>query len=80
MASYFVASTAQPDTTPSVHDRHRCPPGRFPQEQAEYLGEFLDVQQALSLARLRFPLASPCACCAPATPAQQAGALSSLRT
>ena len=65
MASYFVASAALPDAPPSVHDRDRCPPGRFPREHAEYLGEFLDIRQALAVARLRFPGAGPCACCAP---------------
>lgn len=66
MASYFVASAALPDAPSSVHDRNRCPPGRFPREEAEYLGEFTDARQALAVARLRFPGAGPCACCAPA--------------
>ena len=39
MASYFVAGTALPDTPPFVHDRQRCPPGRFPREHAEYLAQ-----------------------------------------
>jgi len=82
MASYFVARPVQPDAPPAVHDRQRCPPESFPREQAEYLGEFGDVRQALAVARLRFPQAGPCACCAvPARAgAAPAGVLSSLRT
>lgn len=81
MASYFVATAALPGTPASVHDRLRCAPGSFPQGDAEYLGEFTDVRQALAVARLRFPLAAPCACCAPQPGAAAAArpALSFLR-
>ena len=81
MASYFVASAALPDTPASVHDRDRCPPGRFPRDGAEYLGEFSDMRQALAVARLRFPCASPCGCCAPVavTPTVMAALLTPLR-
>ena len=80
MASYFVASSGFPETAPSVHDRDRCPPGSFPREQAEYLGEFLEVGQALAVARLRFPQAAPCACCAGATIGGPTAPLTSLGT
>lgn len=81
MASYFVAGTALPDTPPSVHDRQRCPPERFPREQAEYLGEFNELHQALAVARLRFPHAGPCACCTavPVAGTAAAGELTILR-
>ena len=81
MASYFVATPVLPDKPASVHDRLRCPPGSFPAGDAEYLGEFTDVRQALAVARLRFPLAAPCACCTPQPGAAAAArsVLSSLR-
>ena len=77
MASFFVATAALPEAPASVHDRLRCPPGSFPRGEAEYLGEFADVRQALAVARLRFPLAAPCACCAP-PPGASASARSAL--
>ena len=64
MASYFVARPAPRSAARSVHDRSRCAPGVFPLEGAEYLGEFLDVRQALVVARVRYPQACPCTCCA----------------
>jgi len=64
MASYFVASRAPGDGPFAVHDRTRCPPGAFPTQGAEYLGDFLDVSQALAVARLRYPEAASCPCCA----------------
>jgi hypothetical protein len=70
MASYFVASPAFTGGAPAVHDRGRCPPATFP-PHGEYLGEFLDVSQALAVARLRYPHASACACCSAA--ARRAG-------
>lgn len=85
MASYFVACHAQPDGSHAVHDRSRCPPGRFPAEPAsEYLGEFLAPSQAFAVARLRYAQVRGCSCCDPlfASRAQPAlaGALTSLRT
>lgn len=65
MASYFVAHPASRGV-PAVHDRTRCPPGAFPQDGAEYLGEFIDAAQALAVARLRYPQAARCSCCTPA--------------
>ena len=63
MASYFVACEPQPDGAYPVHDRSRCPPRCFPREAStEYLGEFLDSQQALAVARLRYRKARDCAC------------------
>ncbi len=75
MASYFVASTRFPGESPAVHDRDHCPPGVFPQAGAEYLGEFFHAAQALAVARLRYPHARGCACCAPAQARVVAGAL-----
>ena len=63
MASYFVACEPQADGAYPVHDRSRCPPRCFPREGAtEYLGEFLDGQQAVAVARLRYRQARDCAC------------------
>lgn len=82
MASYFVTREALPDGAHAVHDRDRCAPGHFPVRGGlEYLGEFLDARQAVTVARIRFPLARCCDCSAKV--AQQrvgAGALGSLRT
>ena len=79
MASYFVARHARPGAG-AVHDRGCCPPGVFPLDEAEYLGEFLDVGQALAVARLRYPQVGPCACCggkaASAVSAESPGLLS----
>jgi hypothetical protein len=82
MASYFVARQALSDGAHAVHDRSRCPPGSFPLEAGvEYLGEFLDADQALRVARLRFPQAHGCACCtAKATDALGADVLGFLRS
>ena len=70
MASYFIAAQPQADGTHAVHDRGRCPPGRFPgPDGVEYLGEFIEPGQALAVARLRFAAVRGCACCVPqATP------------
>jgi hypothetical protein len=66
MASYFVAREPQADGAHPVHDRSRCPPRCFPREAAsEYLGEFLDAQQALAVARLRYRQARDCPCAFP---------------
>jgi hypothetical protein len=66
MASYFVACEPQADGAYPVHDRSRCPPRCFPRDAtSEYLGEFLDAQQALAVARLRYRQARDCACAAP---------------
>ena len=63
MASYFVACNAWPDGAAAVHDRSRCPPAAFPAACAEYLGEFVDVLQAVAVARLRYTHAKGCPCC-----------------
>ena len=63
MASYFVATHAQGDGAHAVHDRNRCPPGAFPRHAAEYLGDYLDVGQAIAVARLRYRHVAACACC-----------------
>lgn len=63
MASYFVTRQARADGSHPVHDRSRCPPGRFPRDASEYLGDFLHAGQALVVARLRFARAVACACC-----------------
>jgi hypothetical protein len=73
MASYFVASRVPGDGPFTVHDRSRCPPGAFPARGAEYLGEFLDADQALAVARLRYPDVAPCTCCAATAAAVRAG-------
>ena len=62
MASYFVGFDAHPDGVHAVHDRSRCPPGSFP-AATEYLGEFLDTRQAVTVARLRYAGARGCSCC-----------------
>ena len=68
MASYFVACEPQADGAYPVHDRSRCPPRCFPHDgSTEYLGEFLDGQQAVAVARLRYRQARDCLCAA-ATP------------
>jgi hypothetical protein len=86
MASYFVDCHARSDGAHAVHDRSRCPPGRFPCA-VEYLGEFLDAPQAVAVARLRYAHAQGCACCqealvaaAKVAPVPEASALSPLRS
>ena len=64
MASYFVATQALVDGAHAVHERSCCPPGAFPRDAAEYLGDFLDAGQALAVARVRYVHVAPCACCA----------------
>lgn len=64
MASYFVAMQALVDGAHAVHERNCCPPGAFPHDDAEYLGDFLDARQALAVARVRYVHVAPCACCA----------------
>ena len=64
MASYFVALPSAIGGVPAVHDRTRCPPGSFPGEGTEYLGEFFDAAQAIAVARLRYVDVGRCACCA----------------
>jgi hypothetical protein len=66
MASYFVATQARADGVHHVHDRSRCPPACFPAAAAEYLGEFADAGQAVTVARVRYAQARGCACCDPA--------------
>jgi hypothetical protein len=69
MASYFVACHAPPDGIHAVHDRDLCPPACFPYDGAtEYLGEYIDAMQAVSVARLRYPHAAGCSCCAQPAP------------
>jgi hypothetical protein len=81
MASYFVARHAPGEPAAAIHDRSRCPPGAFPFAGAEYLGEFLDASQALTVARVRYRHIASCACCAPAAAAVDAGRmLSALRS
>ena len=65
MASYFIARRAQPDGIHAVHDRSRCPPECFAGTATEYLGEFRDTTQAVTVARLRYAHARGCACCDP---------------
>lgn len=61
MASYFVACATQADGRHAVHDPSRCPGACLcAGSPAEYLGEFLDVGQALAVARLRYPRAARC--------------------
>ena len=61
MASYFVACATQADGRHAVHDPSRCPPACLcAGSRAEYLGEFLDVNQALAVARRRYPRAACC--------------------
>jgi len=67
MASYFVAYHSPLVGEVAVHDRMRCPPDCFLSENTtEYLGEFLDAEQAVAVARLRYAHARGCAACAPA--------------
>lgn len=82
MASYFVALPSAIGGAPAVHDRTRCPPGSFPGEGTEYLGEFFDAAQALAVARLRYVDAGRCACCASPAPVttHSARPLSALRS
>jgi hypothetical protein len=81
MASFFVARRVPGDGPFTVHDRTRCPPGTFPIRGAEYLGEFLDVAQALAVARLRYAHVGPCACCAAvAATAREGDVLTILRS
>ena len=87
MASYFVACEPQADGAYPVHDRSRCPPRCFPRTGAtEYLGEFLDAQQALAVARLRYRSAQDCPCASATLPPLQetvptyANATGALRT
>jgi hypothetical protein len=69
MASYFVAYHAPPDGEVAVHDRHCCPPASFPHEgSTEYLGEFLDPEQAIAVARIRYAQARCCDCSEQARP------------
>ena len=76
MASYFVALPSAVGGVPAVHDRTRCPPGSFPREGSEYLGEFFDAAQALAVARLRYSDVTRCGCCAqPMTAATHAARL-----
>jgi hypothetical protein len=64
MASYFIATHAQPFGEVAVHDRNRCPPDCFLRDgTTEYLGEFLDANQAVAVARLRYAHARGCPQC-----------------
>ena len=61
MNSYFVACHTPPFGEVAVHDRTRCPPGCFlHQGTTEYLGDFLDAEQAVAVARLRYAHARGC--------------------
>lgn len=82
MASYFVALPSAAGGPPEVHDRTRCPPGRFPRAGSEYLGEYFDPAQALAVARLRYADVTRCACCGlpVAASVQATPALSALRS
>lgn len=65
MPSYFIDRRARATGEHVVHERCRCPPNCFPAPgDAEYLGELLDGQQALSLARLKYPRVNGCRWCA----------------
>lgn len=75
MASYFVARQAQLDGIHPVHDRSRCPPDCFPASTAEYLGEFVDATQAVTVARVRYAHARGCTCCDPVFAAARPEAL-----
>jgi len=67
MASYFVAYHAAATAEVAVHDRSRCPPQCFlGGATTEYLGEFLDALQAVTVARLRYAHARGCTECQPA--------------
>jgi hypothetical protein len=74
MASYFVAYHASAHGEVAVHDRNRCPPGCFLHGgTTEYLGEFIDCDQAVAVARLRYAHARGCAICEP-VPARRVSA------
>jgi hypothetical protein len=65
MGSYFVDRAAQGNGEHLVHERSRCPPDCFPRAgRAEYLGEFLDGEQALAVARLQYRCVNGCIWCA----------------
>ena len=66
MGSYFVATTPLADGSHAVHDRSRCAPGCFPVDgAAEYLGDFLDLVQAVTVARVRYAPVRGCSSCEP---------------
>jgi len=55
MASFFVGTAAETAIGYAVHDRSRCPPACLGAAHAvEYLGEYGDEAQALTVARLRY--------------------------
>jgi hypothetical protein len=65
MPSFFVDRRAQPDGAHMVHARDACPPASFPRpHDAQYLGELLDAQQALVLARVIYARVAGCIRCA----------------
>ena len=65
MPSFFVDRRAQPDGAHMVHARDACPPASFPcPRDAHYLGELLDAQQALVLARVIYGRVGGCIRCA----------------
>jgi hypothetical protein len=69
MTSYFVAAHAPPRSGIAVHDRSLCRPGCFVTDtRPEYLGEFLELAQAVVVARLVYPHARGCARCEPVLP------------
>jgi hypothetical protein len=65
MGSYFVDRRPQANGEHLVHERGKCPPERFPRDTgAEYLGEFLDGEQALAVAGLQYRRVNGCHWCA----------------
>lgn len=61
MNSYFVACHTPASGEVAVHDRTRCPPDCFLHHgTTEYLGDFLDAEQAVAVARLRYAHARGC--------------------
>lgn len=73
MASYFVSRVARADGIHPVHDRSRCPPACFPDAATEYLGEFRDAVQAVTVARVIYAHARGCARCDAGSPADGPG-------
>lgn len=64
MPSFYIERRAQADGSHVVHASNRCLPHCLPAAGgAEYLGELLDAQQALLLARLNYRHVQGCACC-----------------
>lgn len=65
MPSFFIDRRAQRNGDHLVHERSKCPPHSFPAaSDAEYLGELLDADQAVTLARLKYAHVNGCLYCA----------------